>query len=36
VINGIPMAITPGSADQMPGMEDMPFPKAEEVSIVRN
>ncbi len=36
VINGVPMAITPGSADQMPGMEDMPFPKAEEVSIVRN
>jgi capsular exopolysaccharide synthesis family protein len=36
VINGVPMAIAPGSADQMPGMEDMPFPKAEEVSIVRN
>jgi capsular exopolysaccharide synthesis family protein len=36
VINGIPMAIAPGSADQMPGMEDMPFPKAEAVSIVRN
>jgi capsular exopolysaccharide synthesis family protein len=36
VINGVPMAITPGSADDMPGMEDMPFPKAEAVSIVRN
>jgi capsular exopolysaccharide synthesis family protein len=36
VINGVPMAIAPGSPDQMPGMEDMPFPKAEEVSIVRN
>jgi capsular exopolysaccharide synthesis family protein len=36
VINGVPMAIAPGSMDQMPGMEDMPFPKAEEVSIVRN
>jgi capsular exopolysaccharide synthesis family protein len=36
VINGVPMAIAPGTADQMPGMEDMPFPKAEEVSIVRN
>ncbi len=36
VINGVPMAIATGNADQMPGMEDMPFPKAEAVSIVRN
>jgi capsular exopolysaccharide synthesis family protein len=36
VINGVPMTIAAGSTDQMPGMEDMPFPKAEEVAIVRN
>ncbi|MBE9029132.1 P-loop NTPase [filamentous cyanobacterium LEGE 11480] len=33
VINGVDMQIPQSSPEQMPGIEDMPFPKPEEVSI---
>ncbi|NJN49406.1 MAG: P-loop NTPase [Alkalinema sp. RL_2_19] len=36
VINGVEMQISQAIHDQMPGIEDMPFPKAEEISITHH